>query len=149
MKSESVTCSVVSGSLPPHGQPARLLCPWISPGKNTGVGCHALLQGIFLTQQLNPSLPNCRRILYHLSHQGSLLYSYLSKPWASQVALVVKNLPASAGGIRDVGSIPEWERSLGERRAWQLTPVFLPEESREQRSLVGYSPWGQKEPGAT
>ena len=28
-------------------QPARLLCPWDSPGKNTGVGCHALLQGIF------------------------------------------------------------------------------------------------------
>ena len=62
---------------------------------------------------------------------------------------MVKNLPASAGDIRDVGLIPELERSPGERRAWQLTPVFLPEESREQRSLVGYSPWGQKEPGAT
>ena len=38
--------SVVSGSLWPHGlQPARLLCPWDPPGKNTGVGCHALLQG--------------------------------------------------------------------------------------------------------
>ena len=34
----------------------RLLCPWDSPGKNTGVGCHALLQGIFLTQRLNPLL---------------------------------------------------------------------------------------------
>ena len=43
--------SVVSDSLQPHGlQPARLLCPWDSPGKNTGVGCHALLQGSFLTQ---------------------------------------------------------------------------------------------------
>ena len=39
--------------------------------KNAGVGCHALLQGIFATQGLNPSLPHCRRILYHLSHQGS------------------------------------------------------------------------------
>ena len=38
-----------------------------SPGKNTGVGCHALLQGIFPTQGSNPGLPNCRRILYHLS----------------------------------------------------------------------------------
>ena len=37
-------------------QPARLLWPWDSPGKNTGVGCHALLQGIFLTQGLNPHL---------------------------------------------------------------------------------------------
>ena len=42
-----------------------------SPGKNTGVGCHALLQGIFPTQGLNPGLPHCRQILYHLSHQGS------------------------------------------------------------------------------
>ena len=42
-----------------------------SPGKNTGVGCHALLQGIFPTQGLNPSLPHCRQILYLLSHQGS------------------------------------------------------------------------------
>ena len=33
--------------------PARLLCPWDSPGKNTGVGCHAFLQGIFPTQKLN------------------------------------------------------------------------------------------------
>ena len=42
-----------------------------SPGKNTGVGCHALLQGIFPIQGLNPSLPQRRQILYHLSHQGS------------------------------------------------------------------------------
>ena len=41
------------------------------PGKNTGVGCHALLQGIFPTQGLNPGLPHCRLILYQLSHQGS------------------------------------------------------------------------------
>ena len=41
------------------------------PGKNTGVGCHALLQGIFPTQGSNPGLPHCKQILYHLSHQGS------------------------------------------------------------------------------
>ena len=47
----------MSDSLWPHGlQPARLLCPWNSPGKNTGVGCHALFQGIFPTQGLNPCL---------------------------------------------------------------------------------------------
>ena len=50
---------------------ARLLCPWDSPGKNTGVGCHSLFQGIFLTQGSNPGLPHCRQILYHKSHQGS------------------------------------------------------------------------------
>ena len=42
-----------------------------SPGKNTGVGYHALLQGIFPTQGLNPGLPHCRWILYQLSHKGS------------------------------------------------------------------------------
>ena len=47
----------VSDSLGPHGlQPARLLCPWNSPGKNTVVGCHDHLQAIFLTQGLNPGL---------------------------------------------------------------------------------------------
>ena len=61
---------VVSDSLPPHGPlPIRLLCPWNSPGKNTGVGCHFLLQGIFPAQGSNPGLPHCRQTLYSLSHQ--------------------------------------------------------------------------------
>ena len=52
-----VSPSVVSDSLRSHGLwPARLLCPWTSPGKNTGVGFHAFLQGIFPTQGLNPVL---------------------------------------------------------------------------------------------
>ena len=54
-----------------HGlQPARLLFPWDFPGKNPGVGCHFLLQGIFPTQGLNPSLLHYRQILYQLSYQG-------------------------------------------------------------------------------
>ena len=70
-----VSYSVVSNSLLPHGsmvanpqQPSRLLCPWNSPGKNTGVGCHSLLQRIFPTKGSNPGL-HCRQILYHLSHR--------------------------------------------------------------------------------
>ena len=51
-------------------EPTRLLCPWNSPGKNTGVGDRSLLQ-IFLTQGSNPGLPHCRQILYHLNHQGN------------------------------------------------------------------------------
>ena len=44
----------MSDSLQPYGlQPPRLICPWDSPGKNTEVGCHFLLQGISLTQRLN------------------------------------------------------------------------------------------------
>ena len=72
--------------------------------------------------------------------------------WASQVVLVVKNLPANAGDIRDVGSIPGWGRSPGGGHGIPLqysfffsTPVFLTEESHGQRSLVGYSPWGHTE----
>ena len=48
-----------------------LLCPWNSPGKNTGVGCHSPPQGIVLTWGLNPGLPHCRQIPYCLNHQGS------------------------------------------------------------------------------
>ena len=53
--------------------PSRLLCPWDFPGKNTEVGCHFLLQRIFLTQVSNSDLLHCRQILYHLSHQESKL----------------------------------------------------------------------------
>ena len=44
-----------------------------SPGKNTGVGCHFLLQGIFPTQESNPGFLHCRQILYQLSFKGSLM----------------------------------------------------------------------------
>ena len=68
----SVSRSAVSNSLPPRGlYSTRLLCPRDSPGKNTGVGCHFLLQGIFQTQQSNLGLLHCRWILYHLGHYGS------------------------------------------------------------------------------
>ena len=65
--SESECCSVVSNSLRLHG----LYSPWNSPGQNTGVGGHFLLQWIFQTQGLNPGLLHCRRILYLLSHDRS------------------------------------------------------------------------------
>ena len=61
---DPMNCSPLGSSV--HGD---------SPGKKTGVSCHALLQGIFPTQGLNPGLPYCRLILYHLSHQGSPFYS--------------------------------------------------------------------------
>ena len=51
--------------------PPGFSCPWDSPGKNTGVGFHALLQEIFLTQGLNLGLLHCRCTPYHLSHQRS------------------------------------------------------------------------------
>ena len=59
------------------------------------------------------------------------------------MAQVVKNPPANAGDVRDVGSIPRLGRSPGGGHA--ITLVFLPGESRGQRSLAGYSPHGHKE----
>ena len=62
--------SVVSNSLQSHGLwPTRLLCPWDYPGKNAGVGCYFLLQGIFPTQGLNLGLLHCRQTLYPRNHQ--------------------------------------------------------------------------------
>ena len=56
---------------------------------------------------------------------------------------MVKNPPASAGVMRDMGLIPE-SGKIPWRREWQPTPVFLPGESHEQRSLGGYSPQNHK-----
>ena len=54
-----------------HYSPPGSSVHWDSSGKDTGVCCHALLQGNFPSQGLNAGLPLCRCILYHLSHQGS------------------------------------------------------------------------------
>ena len=69
-----IFCSVQSLShvqlfVTPWTAAHQLLCPWDSPGKNTGVSSHSLLQGIFPTQGLNLGFLHCRQILYHLSHQ--------------------------------------------------------------------------------
>ena len=72
----------MSNSLWLHGlQPTRLVRPWDFPDKNTGVGCHFLLQEIFPTQGLNLGLPHCRQMLYCLSHQEVLkAYNALIRP---------------------------------------------------------------------
>ena len=78
---ESESCSVMSDSLQPHG----LHSPWNSPGQNTGVDSHSLLQGIFPTQGSNPGLLHCRWILYQLSHQGSpRILDWVAYPFSSR-----------------------------------------------------------------
>ena len=79
-----VSRSVVPNSLQPHGlQSTMFLCPWDFPGKDTEVGCHFLLQGIFPTQGSNPGLLHCRQILYQLNYKTSsfshLLFSSIIK----------------------------------------------------------------------
>ena len=78
----SVSHSVASNFLQPHGlQPTQLPYPWSSPGKNPGMGCHFLVQGIFSTQRLNLGLPRCRQFLDHLSHQGISCWGHAHKWW--------------------------------------------------------------------
>ena len=93
-----VTQSCLDSSRP---QAARLLCPWDSLGKNTGVGCHFLLQGICPTQGLSPGLPQCRQTLYHLSHHRSPnpkygkshFSSFQSKPFFAAAAKSPQSCP--------------------------------------------------------
>ena len=63
--------SVVSHSETQGLEPGGLLCPWDFPGKNTGVGCHFLLQGIFPTQGSNPNLLHWQVDYLPLSHRRS------------------------------------------------------------------------------
>ena len=118
--------SVVSSSVRPCGlQSARLLCPWDFPGKNTGVGCHFLIQGIFPNQGSNLSLlcllqgqegssplaPPPRKGIA----QGLLWLGMWPK--ASLIAQLVKNSACNAG---DLSSIPESGRPPGEGKGYPL-----------------------------
>ena len=71
-------------------------CPWDSPGENTGVGCHFLLQVFFPTQELNPCILHCRQILYQLSYEGD--------PWNGDIwsgfLLVGNELAARMVGLQ-------------------------------------------------
>ena len=78
---ESESHSVMSDSLRPHG----LYKPWNSPAQNTGEGSHSLLQGLFPTQDSNPGVSHCRRILYQLSHKGSpRILEWVAYPFSSR-----------------------------------------------------------------
>ena len=72
---------------------------------------------------------------------GDISYTY----GASQVALVVRNLPVNEGDIRYAGSTPGSGRSPEGGHGNPPTPVILPGESHGQRSMMDYSPWGRKE----
>ena len=149
--------------------PTRLLCPWDSPGSNTGVGCHFLLQGIFLTQESNPGFLHCRQMIYQLSYEGSLEMKImvpississlsllpglgrsaaegirypLQYSWSSLVAQLAKNPPLMwETWVRSLA----WEYPLEKGKATQPTPVFWPGEL-----LHGlYSSWGCKESDTT
>ena len=115
MKLLSTQHTVVSDSLQPRGLwPTRLLCPWNSPGKNTAVDSHSLLQGIFLTQGLNPGLLHCRQILYYLSCHGST-QSSCSASHSDIAGLWPSSIWSKMAHLHDVIMQPEGGR--GEERS--------------------------------
>ena len=116
-----------------------LVCRWLSSLSNHPVPIHISLphSGIWDISAI--------RHLNQLLFQDFCFNHYYSSLWASQVAHWVKDLPAMQEMQAVVGSIPGSE--ILWKRAWQPTPVFLPEKFHGQRSLAGYSPWGQKRAG--
>ena len=110
-------CDLMDGSLPG--------CPWDSLGKGTGVCCHAVLQGIFPTQGLNPGLPHCGQILYQLSHKGSprilewVVYPFSSvssrpRNWTGVSSLQADSLPTELWGKPSLSTLffCTWVRDL-------------------------------------
>ena len=113
-------CCLVAKSRP------TLCGPWTSPGKNTRVGCHSLLHGIFMTQGSNLGLLHCRKVLYCLNHQGSLKAARLLCLWNSSG----KNTEVSChsllqGDLSDTGIEPQ-SPAL---QADSLPPNSLPPDS--------------------
>ena len=86
-------------------------------------------------------------LISHFEKLESKYHKPIPILWASQVALVVKNLPVNAGDVRQ--RFDPWVGKIPWRRAWLPTPVFLPGESYGQRSLADYSPQGLKESDMT
>ena len=84
-------CALASNSLRPHGlELAKLLCSWDSLGKNTRVGCHVLLQGIFPTQESNPHL---LPLLHWQS--DSLPLSHLGSPFNFPNSILIILIPGA------------------------------------------------------
>ena len=113
--------SVISASLQPHElQPARLLCHRDSPGQNAGIGGHALLQGIFPTQRLNPG-PTVQA--------DSSLSESAGEPWpplpCATICVSGKTLPCHLPELRPLPRCPYPEISW-ERQGSQVHSLLLP-----------------------
>ena len=99
-------CLAIANCLQPHGLcPARLLCPWGSPGKITGVGCHFLLLGVFPTQGSYPCLLHLLNWQAHSSplwYLGSPFYSLISHLFCKVIKWTLKILNSTKKRIERV-----------------------------------------------
>ena len=153
MKAEVLAAQSCLTICNPMDQSSPGSCLWDSPGKNPGVGCHFLLQGIFPIQESNLGFPSCRQILYHLKPLKPkiiCLFLYLiTVVSASQVALVAKNPHANTGDQRDTGSIPVSGRTPGGRHGNSLQYSCLENPVDRGAPHLGYSLCGCKESDTT
>ena len=120
---------VVSNSATPWTAAPRLLCPWNSPGKNTGVGCHFLLQGIFLIQR---SSPLCLLHSLLLSHQGSPkghifnLKHNLHNPVRWAMVPGARTPVGSGDFINNSSFLPALHTPISKVHLWKGTPLGRP-----------------------
>ena len=156
----------MSNSVRPQQQPTRFPHPWDSPGKNTGVGCHFLLQCMkvesesevaqscwTLSKPMDCSLPGSFSM-------GFSRQEYRSGVPSPSLATILEDSQFGHWNM-DNGVTGKWgargrslaalnfsfpklqgDRLYSQRRQWHPTPVLLPGESHGWRSLVGCSPWG-------
>ena len=160
----------MSDSLWPHGlQPARHLCSWGFPSKNTGVGFYSLLHGILLTQGLNPGFLFGRQILYCLSCQGRKVClvchvwmweldhkeSSALKNWCFWIVVLEKTLKSSLD-CKEIKPVnPKGNQSwifIGRTDAETEAPIHWPHDVKNW--LIGKDPdagkdWRQEEKGMT
>ena len=123
-----------------------------SPGKNTGTGFHALLQGLFPTQGSNPGLPHCRQILYCLSHQGRnslgmgifvITNRPVSWPGRGQEARGHGLDPLRDGGrVRPTRAQPRAQPWLGSG----FSPALLWAAAAAMSPIFCLTPWGPRSP---
>ena len=132
----------MSDSVRPHRrQPTRLPHPWDSPGKNTGVGCHFLLQCMKVKSEseVAQSCPTLNNPM-DCSPPGSSIHGIFQARVLEWVPL-----PSPSDSLRP----HELQHARPWRRKWQPTSVFLPAESQGQGSLVGCRLWGRTESDTT
>ena len=110
-------------------EPTRLFCPRDSPGKSTGVGCHALLLGDFPNQGSNPDLLHCRQILYHWTTREAhmvLIHYYLLKSIVFiRISLICLMFFLCYGLIQDTNTKYSQCISLGSSWIWQFLKLSL------------------------
>ena len=140
----------MSDSVGPHRrQPTRLPSPWDSPGKNTGVGCHFLLQCMKVKSESEVA-QSCLTLAtpWTAAHQAPLSAGFSRQKYWSGVTLPSPNV---AWAFPYIFSLRFYDTLVykDRRRQWHSTPVLLPGKSHGRGSLVGCRLWGRTESDTT